>query len=152
MQDEHGRFGRGGIDLLQSRHAALGELELGPAADYPDPLRRRGPRRLLLQQAQGVRQRRHAVPTQFEVVVKAAADRVHVRIVEAGNDRPALRVNHHRRRPALPQNLVIGTGGIDLAVLDGDGFHKRRDTIRGNLGVMQDDLGRHGGLLYLAFI
>ena len=147
MQDEHGRVGRGGIDLLQSRHAALGELELRPAADYPDPLRRRGPRGLLLQQAQRVRQRRHAVPTQLQVVVKAAADRVHVRIVEAGDDGSAPGVNHCRRRPALPQNLVIGTGGIDLAVLDGDGFHKRGDTIGGNLGVMQDDLGRHGGLL-----
>ncbi len=56
VQDEHGRVGSRGIDLLQRRHAALGELELRPAADHPDPLRRRGPRRLLLQQAQRVRQ------------------------------------------------------------------------------------------------
>ena len=57
------------------------------------------------------------------------------------------RVNHFGRRPTLPQNLVIGAGGADLAVLDGDGFDERRHTIRGDLGVMQDDVGRHAGLL-----
>ena len=56
-------------------------------------------------------------------------------------------VNHLRRRPTLPQNLVIGAGGTDLAVLDGDGFDERRHTISGDLGVMQDDVGRHEGLL-----
>ena len=49
---------------------------------------------LLLQQAQRVRERRHAVPAQFQVVVEAAPDGMHVRIVETGNDGSAPDVNH----------------------------------------------------------
>ena len=49
--------------------------------------------RLLLQHAQRVRQRRHAVPAQLHVVVEPAADRMHVRIVEAGDDPPPLQVD-----------------------------------------------------------
>ncbi len=77
---------------------------------------------------------------------------MHVGIVEAGDDGSAPEVKHLRRRPTLPQNRLIGAGGANLAVLDGDGFDERRHTIRGNPGVMQDEVGRHTSLLYSGFI
>ena len=71
MQNEHRRIGRGGIDFIQRRHPALGELKLAPAADHAHPLSGRRALRLFLQHAQSVRQRRHAVPAKFHVVVQA---------------------------------------------------------------------------------
>ena len=44
---------------------------------------------LLLQHRQGVGQRGHAVPAQLHVVVQAAADQVHVAVVQAGDHAPA---------------------------------------------------------------
>ena len=85
MQDEDRRVGRRRVDLLQRRQAALLELERRPAADDADPVRRRRPPRLLLQQRERVGERRHAVPAQLEVVVEAAADRMRVRVVQAGD-------------------------------------------------------------------
>src|SRR5438045_861966 len=143
MQHENRRVGRRSVDLFQSRHAPLGELELRPAADHTHPLRRRGSLSLVAQHAQRVREGRHAVPAQFHVVVEAATDRMHVRVVETWNHRSPLGVNHFRGRPTLAQNLVIGSGGANLPVSDGDCFDKRRNIIGGDLGVMNYALSRH---------
>ena len=145
VQDKHGGVGRHSIDFFQSRHAALGELELGPAADHSDPLRGRRARGLILQAAQRVRQGGHPVPTQLQVVVEATADRMHVGIIEAGNDGPTLAINYGRCRPTQPQNLVTGASGTDFTVLDSDCLDKRRNTICSDLGVMQYDFGWHRG-------
>src|ERR1700753_128664 len=75
---------------------------------------------------------------------------MHVGIVEAGDDRPALAVNDLGRRTALPQNLVACSYGGDLIPLDSDRFDKRRNTVRRNLRVVEDGVGRHGALLSCA--
>src|SRR5208282_2029410 len=104
--------------LIQRGHPALRELELRPSSHHSNPLRGRCPRNLLLQHAQRVSERWHTIPTQLHVVVKPAADRMHVRVIQAGDDRPATAVDHIRRRPTLPQNLVTATDRTDLSVLD----------------------------------
>ena len=78
---------------VQRRHAPLGELELGPAADDAHPLRRRGACACSLQHRQGVGERGHAVPAELHVVVEPAADDVEVGIVETRDDAPALEVD-----------------------------------------------------------
>ena len=95
MQDEDRRVRRRRVDFLQRRHAPLGELELGPAADHTHPLRRRRARGLFLQHAQRVRQRRHAVPAQLHVVVEPAANR------DAGASRSARESPSGRRDRSL---------------------------------------------------
>ena len=85
VQDEDRGVRRGVVDLVEGRHAALGKLELGPAAHHAHPLGRRRAQGLLFQHPQGVGQRRHAFPAQLEVVVQPAADQVQVRVVQAGD-------------------------------------------------------------------
>ena len=111
-----GVSGAAGVDLVEGRHPPLGELELGPAAHDAHPLRRRGAPRLLLEHAQGVGQRRHAVPAQLHVVVEPAPDQVQVRIVQAGDDRPPARVDDLRAVAPELEYLVAGTYGDELAV------------------------------------
>src|SRR5437870_5336870 len=77
----------------------------------------------------------------------AGDDRMHVRIVEAGDDRTAVRIDHRGPRSTLPQNLVIGPGGADLAARHGDGFDKTGNSVRCDLGVVKDAVGRHARLL-----
>jgi hypothetical protein len=60
---------------------------------------------------------------------------MHVRIVQAGDHRPAPTIDHVCSRPTLPQNLIIRTDGVDFAVGDGDGLGKRWYAARRNLGV-----------------
>jgi len=56
VEDKDRGVGRHGIDLVERRHAALGELELRPAADHAHPLGRRGSLSLLAQHAQRIRE------------------------------------------------------------------------------------------------
>src|SRR6202007_381777 len=74
------------IDLIERWHPALGDLNLRPPADNSDPLRGRRPRRLVFQHAQSVGERRYTIPAQLKVVVEPAADRMHMRIIQSGND------------------------------------------------------------------
>ena len=94
VQDEHRRVRRDRVELVQRRQALLGELEFAEAADHAHPLRRR--RALGLARAAcaiASASVRHAVPAQLEVVVQAAADQVHVAVVEPGNDAAAAQVD-----------------------------------------------------------
>ncbi len=118
MQDENRRVGRGSVDLFQSRHAPFGELKLRPTADHAHPLRWRCALRLLLQHPQRIRQRRHAVPTQLHVVVKPAADRMHVRVVEAGNHCPATEIDDFGLRRSMAHDFFVRADGEKLAVLN----------------------------------
>ena len=143
MQHEHRRVGRGSVDLVESRHAPLGELELGPAADHTHPLRRRRARGLLLEHAQRVRERRHAVPTQLHVVVEPAADRMHVRVVETGNRRPAAKIDDFGLRGAMSHDLFIGSNRREPPVLDSDGLGERTALILSrNTAVQQNHIRR----------
>ena len=54
---------------------------------------------------QGLVNRLHVVPPDLQVVLQAAIDQVHVRIIEAWDDRPLVQVNDHRER-ALERNRV----------------------------------------------
>src|SRR5579863_4275229 len=81
------------VDFIQRRHPALGKLKLRPPADNAHPLRRGGPSCLLLEHTQRIGERRHAIPAKFHVVIQAAPDRVHVRIVKTGDHRSAVSIN-----------------------------------------------------------
>src|SRR3546814_5046152 len=83
VQDEDRRVGRGGVDLVERRHAPFGELELGPAADHANPLRRGRVLRLCLQHAECIGERGYAFPPQLHVVVEPATDEVRVARSEA---------------------------------------------------------------------
>src|SRR5262245_54349554 len=107
MQYKDGSVGSGTVDLLQSGHTPLGKLELRPATDHPNPLRRRCALRLLAEHAQRVSERRHAVPAQFHVVVETAADRMHVRIVETGNHGPAADVDNFGRLASKTHDFAV---------------------------------------------
>ncbi|MNN52637.1 hypothetical protein D3C81_1673480 [compost metagenome] len=100
MQNEDRRVRRRAVNLLKGRHALFRELELVPAADHPHPLRRRRALGLVLEHAQGIGQRRHAFPAQLQVVIEAAADQVQVRVVEPGDHRALVQVDHLGRAAA----------------------------------------------------
>ena len=90
---------------------------------------------------QSVGERWHAIPAQLHVVVEAAADRMHVRIVQPWNDgsRPLRRslcvAGPRRRRISCISVPVATTCPPEIArasTNEGVG-------IRGDLGVVQDD-------------
>src|SRR5207237_488476 len=64
----------------------------------------------------------------------------------AGDDRPPLRVDHLRRRAALPQHLILGPGSNDLPFIDRDGVDESRDAVGGDFRIVENDIGRHAGL------
>src|SRR5919201_6108413 len=94
MEDEDWGVRRYGIDLVERRQAALGELEFRPAADHAYPLGGRRPLGLRTQHAQRIRERGHTIPPQFEIVVEPAANRVDMRIVQPWDDGPSADINH----------------------------------------------------------
>ena len=53
---------------------------------------------------------------------QAAADEMRVRVVEAGQDRAALGVDHDRLRAPEPLDLAVRSDAEDLVALHGDGF------------------------------
>src|SRR5205085_8718283 len=89
----------------------------------------------------------HAVPAQLHVVVQATANQVQMGIVQAWDYRPTTCVDDLRRRPALTENIIVLSRGEDLAVRDGHSLDERWDAVRGNLRMVQDDVGGHGILL-----
>jgi hypothetical protein len=66
------------VNFFEGRHPTFRELVFGPAANDAHPLWRRGSRRLLLQHPQPIRERRHAIPAQLQVIIQAAAYEVNV--------------------------------------------------------------------------
>ena len=88
MQNKHRRVGGSRVDLVQGRHAALGELKFRPATHHPHPLRRRGAHRLVFEHVQRVGNRGHAFPAQLHIIVQPAANEVGVAVVEP-RDHPA---------------------------------------------------------------
>src|SRR5580704_2258613 len=124
MHDEHGRVWSNCVDLIEGRHPAFGKLEFGPASDHPYPLRRWSSCSLFFQDAQCIGKRRNAIPTQFQVVVEPAPDRMHVRIVEAGDDGSSPPINYVRVRAMKTENLVIVADSSYLSARYGDRFHK----------------------------
>ena len=143
VQDEDGRVGGGGVDLLQRGHPPLGELELAPAADDPHPLRRRGAAGLLPEHPQGVGEARHAVPAQLHVEAEAAPDQVRVGIGQPGHGPPAAQVDDRRPRAAeVHQGLLVGADRQDPLALDGQGGRRRVGRVQGReLPAMKDEVG-----------
>jgi hypothetical protein len=68
---------------------------------------------------------------------------MHVRVVKAGDDRPAGAVDHAGCRPSPPQDLIVITDRANLPILDRDGLDKEWNTIRRNLGIVQYRVGLH---------
>src|SRR5205085_8013756 len=76
VQDKYRRFGGDGVDFIQRRHPAFGELKLAPAPDDADPLSGRSALDLFLEHAQGVSEGRNSVPSQLQVIRQSAANDV----------------------------------------------------------------------------
>ena len=61
-------------------------------------------------------------------------------------DGPAVCIDDRGLDTTLPQDLVIGTSGDDLAILDGKRLDKCWNTVGGDLRIVDDAIGRHEGL------
>jgi len=72
---------------------------------------------------------------------------MHVRIIQAGDDRAATAVDHFRSRSTLPQDFISRTDSADFAVFDSERFDKRRNSIRRYPRVVQYTVGFHAWLL-----
>ncbi len=144
MEDENRRIRRRLVQFVEGRHALLGELEFVPAADHPHPLRSGCALGLILEHAQGVGQRRHALPTQLEVVVEAATDQVQVRVVEPGDHRAPLQVDHFCGAATQGHGLGIAAYGDESALLDRHGGGRGFFAVdRMQTAVMQNQIGVH---------
>ncbi|MNI30568.1 hypothetical protein D3C73_844200 [compost metagenome] len=144
MQDEHRRVRRGLVEFFEGRHAFFGELEFVPATDHSHPLRRRRAIGLVLEHAQRIGQRRHAFPTQFEVVVQTATDQVQVRVVETGNNATALEVDHLRIRAAQRHGFGVVPHRDETTLADRHGSGERVLAVNGmKLAIEQNQIGVH---------
>src|SRR6266852_5751196 len=125
MKHKHRCVRRGLVQLVQSWHAPLGELKLRPAAHHPDPLSGWGSPSLLSQHSQTVRERRHAIPAKFEIVVEPAANQVSMRIIQAWNGGPLVQIDELGPLATPPHRLAIGSNSEKLAVTNGNGLDNR---------------------------
>src|SRR5881296_3206090 len=125
VKDKDRRVWGDGIDFIKRRHTALRELELSPPADDSHPLRRGGACSLLLEQAERVGKRWHSVPTKLHVVVEAAADRMHVRIVKTRDHRSASEIDCFSVGSSQTHNFFVGANADKPPILNGNGFSKR---------------------------
>jgi hypothetical protein len=95
--------------------------------------------RLLAQHAQRIGDRWHPIPPQFHIVVEAAADRVHVRIVEAGDDRAAADVDHLRPVVPIRQHVMVGADGEEAPVLEGHRGGERSAVVLGGEAAVEEN-------------
>jgi hypothetical protein len=145
VQDEDRRVGRGGVDLLQRRPAALGELELAPAADHADPLRRRRAFGLRPQHGQRVGEGGDVLPPQLHVVVEAAANEVGVAVVKAGDDPPAADVDDPSVRVSERHDPGLLADRRDQTILHGQRAGGGiRPVQRRHIGVAENEVGGIG--------
>lgn len=145
VQDEDGRVGCRGVQLIQRGQTFFGELRFAETVDHAHPLGRRRDGDLRPQHRHRVGERAHAVPAQFQVVVQAAADQVGVAVVETGHQpAPAgiddacvfVGMRHHLGLVADRQHAAIGEG--DRA--SGGQGRVERDDAR----IAQDQVGHAG--------
>ena len=150
VQDEDRRFGGDGVDFIKRGHTPFGELELAPTADDADPLAGRCPLRLLFEHAQSVREGRNTVPAKLEVVAKAAADDMHVGIVQSGNHPATLQINHLRVRSPLVFLRVVHSDNSPV-------FHNQTCRLRlgpvegGYFGILKNQV-RRGCIIHKSFL
>ncbi|MCY1524107.1 hypothetical protein D9M68_590270 [compost metagenome] len=145
VEDEHRGVRRRLVQLVEGGHALLGELEFVPAAHHPHPLRAGRALGLVLQQAQGIGQGRHAFPAQLQVVVEPATDQVQVRVVEAGDDGALLEVDQPGGVAAMGHGFGVAADGEEAAILDGHGAGVGLLAVdRVEAAVEQDQIGGHG--------
>jgi hypothetical protein len=107
--------GRGGDDLRFAGTPGLGELLRRPAAGDDDPaarVRERGG----ADAVERLRDRLSADPAHLMGVVHARADRMNMRIDQAGNDGAAAEVDDARARPGVGAHLLRAAGRRDSAV------------------------------------
>jgi hypothetical protein len=140
VQDEYRRIGSRVVDFFECRHPAFRKLELGPAADNPHPLTGGRALRLLFEHAQGIRERRDAVPSQFHVVIEAAANDVEMRVVESGDDPAAVQADYF---PGSALECFRIIEGDDPSVFDSetDGFRVFR-VESGDASVVEHEVGK----------
>ncbi|MEI5102575.1 hypothetical protein RB200_33785 [Streptomyces sp. PmtG] len=105
MQQEDEGVGDGGVQLRQGGQAGVRELVAAEAADDPDPLRRRGVRGLVADQAQ--RRRRGADSGERQLLGEAEplADQMGVGVVQARDDPAAAQVDQPGAVPGQAQQL-----------------------------------------------
>src|SRR5207244_9665559 len=94
-----------------------------------DPWTGRCPLSLLLEHAQSVREGRNTVPAKLEVIAKAAADDMHVGIVQSGNHPATLQINHLRVRSPLVFLRVVRAD--DTPVFHNQICHLRLGPVEG---------------------
>ena len=68
-------------------------------------------------------------------------------IIQTGDHGSPLQIKDGRAWPTKSHDFVGGARRNDLAVLDSDCFDEGRDSVRGNLRVIKDQVGRHVNLL-----
>ena len=142
VQHEHRGVGGGRVQLFQSRHALLGELKLGPAADHAHPMVHRRAPRLLAQHAHRVGERGHAVPPELEVVGEAPAYRVRVRIDQAGDHRAPVQLHHAGLGAPISHDRRGVAGRVNAAVLDRERVHERLAVVlRCDAAVHEEKIG-----------
>jgi len=138
MQNEHRCVRRGGVDFVEGRHAAFGELKFAPAADDANPLAGRRAFRLLLQHAQAVGERTALRPSGVHVVIETAANDVQVRIVESRDDAAAVEVDEDRVRAALE---FVAVDADNAAVFNRNSRRLRMFRIEsGDLSVVENQV------------
>lgn len=124
MQDEHRGVRRGGIEFVDRGEPFLHELMLGEPADHADPLRRGRHGHLALEHLHRDRERRHAVPTQFHVVVQSAANHVAVVVDQTRQHATATEIDHLRRAARERHHVRVTADGDEAA---GGNRDRRRD-------------------------
>src|SRR5580658_8431149 len=72
---------------------------------------------------------------------------MHVGVIESRNDGAPPTVDNAGRRPAQTQSLFIATGRSHFSIRNSERLDKRGHLIRGDLGVVQDNVSRHRNLL-----
>jgi len=79
--------------------------------------------------------------------MEPTADRMHMGVVETGDDRSPLSVNDPCHRAAQPKDLIVCTGGADCSGGNGNRFDKRWHSICRDFSVVKYCVNCHGVFL-----
>ena len=135
------------VELLPGRQAAAKRLRIPSTPKHP--------RRVGVCGRPGPDPRLHFVERVRAVQIDAieaepTGDEIEVCIVETGNDRRALGIDHRSLRTAEPHDLALASDAQNLVAADGDGFrHRAVRTCGIHLRVVDDHVDRTVGVAAL---
>jgi hypothetical protein len=143
VEDEDGRLGGDGVELLGGGQArVVEELVRAEPPHHPHPLPQRRAGHLLAERPHGIRAARDAVPSELEGVVEPAADRVGVRVGQAGDDATVAGVDDLGGGAGERPDLGVGPDCDEASARDGEGPRLgARGVHRGHAGVAEDEFG-----------